>query len=121
MNPAYGELIDDRSPRGIAAAIARLITAGVLAPGDRLPTVRELGAELGVSPATVSQAWQAMAGVGLIVSRGRSGSFVRSAPQRPSSTFMLAVPFSSRGPPWAASHPSYERLFADPTPPCRLP
>ena len=80
MNPAYGELIDDRSPRGIAAAIARLITAGVLAPGDRLPTVRELGAELGVSPATVSQAWQAMAGVGLIVSRGRSGSFVRSAP-----------------------------------------
>lgn len=80
MNPSYGELIDDRSPRGIAAAIARLITAGVLAPGDRLPTVRELGAELGVSPATVSQAWQAMAGVGLIVSRGRSGSFVRSAP-----------------------------------------
>ncbi|MET1053621.1 MAG: aminotransferase class I/II-fold pyridoxal phosphate-dependent enzyme [Mycetocola sp.] len=80
MDPAYGELIDDRSPRGIAAAISRLITAGVLAPGDRLPTVRELGAELGVSPATVSQAWQAMGSVGLIVSRGRSGSFVRSAP-----------------------------------------
>ncbi len=80
MAPAYSELIDDRSPRGIAAAISRLITAGVLAPGDRLPTVRELGAELGVSPATVSQAWQAMASVGLIVSRGRSGSFVRQAP-----------------------------------------
>ena len=80
MNPAYGELIDDRSPRGIAEAIARLITAGVLAPGDRLPTVRELGAELGVSPATVSQAWQAMGSVGLIVSRGRSGSFVRASP-----------------------------------------
>lgn len=80
MNPAYSEIIDDKSPRGIAAAIARLITAGVLAPGDRLPTVRELGAELGVSPATVSQAWQAMGSVGLIVSRGRSGSFVRSAP-----------------------------------------
>jgi DNA-binding transcriptional MocR family regulator len=80
MNPAYGELIDDRSPRGIAEAISRLITAGVLAPGDRLPTVRELGAELGVSPATVSQAWQAMGSVGLIVSRGRSGSFVRASP-----------------------------------------
>lgn len=80
MDLAYGEIIDDRSPRGIAAAIARLITAGTLAPGDRLPTVRELGAELGVSPATVSQAWQAMGSVGLIVSKGRSGSFVRSAP-----------------------------------------
>lgn len=80
MIPAYGELIDDRSPRGIAEAISRLITAGILAPGDRLPTVRQLGAELGVSPATVSQAWQAMGSVGLIVSRGRSGSFVRASP-----------------------------------------
>ncbi|HEV7848176.1 MAG TPA: aminotransferase class I/II-fold pyridoxal phosphate-dependent enzyme [Mycetocola sp.] len=80
MNPAYGDLIDDRSPRGIAESIARLITTGVLAPGDRLPTVRELGAELGVSPATVSAAWRAMGSVGLIVSRGRSGSFVRASP-----------------------------------------
>ncbi len=70
--------IEDPSPSGIAAAIARLIASGDLAPGDRLPTVRELAAELGVSPATVSHAWQALAGVGLIISRGRSGSFVRA-------------------------------------------
>ncbi len=69
--------VEEPSPSGIAAAIARLITSGDLAPGDRLPTVRELAADLGVSPATVSHAWQALAGVGLIVSRGRSGSFVR--------------------------------------------
>lgn len=73
--------IDERSPRGIAGAIARLITAGELAPGDRLPTVRDLAAELGVSPATVSHAWQTLAAAGLITSRGRSGSFVRSAPR----------------------------------------
>ncbi|PRY69903.1 DNA-binding transcriptional MocR family regulator [Glaciihabitans tibetensis] len=71
--------IDETSPSGIAGAIARLISSGDLAPGDRLPTVRELAADLGVSPATVSHAWQALAGVGLIVSRGRSGSFVRAA------------------------------------------
>ena len=70
--------IEDPSPSGIAAAIARLIASGDLAPGDRLPTVRELAVELGVSPATVSHAWQALAGVGLIISRGRSGSFVRA-------------------------------------------
>jgi DNA-binding transcriptional MocR family regulator len=70
--------IEDPSPSGIAGAIARLIASGDLAPGDRLPTVRELAVDLGVSPATVSHAWQALAGVGLIVSRGRSGSFVRA-------------------------------------------
>jgi DNA-binding transcriptional MocR family regulator len=70
--------VEEPSPSGIAGTIARLISSGDLAPGDRLPTVRELAADLGVSPATVSHAWQALAGVGLIVSRGRSGSFVRA-------------------------------------------
>jgi DNA-binding transcriptional MocR family regulator len=70
--------VEDPSPSGIAGTIARLIASGDLAPGDRLPTVRELAADLGVSPATVSHAWQALAGVGLIISRGRSGSFVRA-------------------------------------------
>jgi DNA-binding transcriptional MocR family regulator len=71
----------DRSPQGIAAVIARLVTEGVLAPGDRLPTVREIAADLGVSPATVSAAWQALARAGVVVSRGRAGSFVQ-APRR---------------------------------------
>ena len=48
--------IEERSPRGIATGIARLITTGDLAPGDRLPTVRDLAIDLGVSPATVSHA-----------------------------------------------------------------
>lgn len=73
--------IEEPTPRGIAAGIARLITSGDLAPGDRLPTVRSLAAELGVSPATVSHAWQTLSGAGLIVTRGRSGSVVRSAPR----------------------------------------
>ena len=71
-------LISDPSPRAIAAAISRQITSGELAPGDRLPTVRDLAARLGVSPATVSHAWQALGAAGLITSRGRSGSFVRN-------------------------------------------
>ena len=75
----------ERTPKGIAAAVNRLIRDARLIPGDRLPTVRELAADLGVSPATVSEAWQALAGVGSIVSRGRAGSFVRAAviPTRP--------------------------------------
>ena len=47
------EAITDASPKGIAAAVNRLIRAGRLTVGDRLPTVRALAAELSVSPATV--------------------------------------------------------------------
>lgn len=72
--------IQDRSPRGIAAAISRLVRSGELRPGDRLPTVRALAAELQVSPATVSGAWQALAAVGLVESRGRAGTVVLPEP-----------------------------------------
>jgi DNA-binding transcriptional MocR family regulator len=68
--------IHDRSARGIAAGISRLVTRGELAPGVRLPTVRELAHQLGTSPTTVSEAWQQLARVGVIESRGRSGTFV---------------------------------------------
>ena len=67
----------DRSARGIAAAMGRLVSAGELPVGSRLPTVRELSAALGVSPTTVSEAWQLLAAVGAIDARGRQGTFVR--------------------------------------------
>jgi len=73
--------LTDRGPRGIAGSIARQIRQGELSPGDRLPTVRDVAAQLGVSPATVSEAWQALRRAGLVVSRGRAGSFVQAAPQ----------------------------------------
>ncbi len=78
------EHIEGRTPVGISAAIGRLISSGELAPGDRLPTVRVLAKQLGISPATVSHAWQALAAAGLIESHGRNGSFVRKleSPQR---------------------------------------
>ena len=69
-------VIDDPTPAGIAGAIGRMIRNGELVPGDRLPTVRDLSAQLGVSPATVSYGWKALSRSGLVVSRGRSGTFV---------------------------------------------
>jgi DNA-binding transcriptional MocR family regulator len=68
--------IDDRSAQGIAAALNRLIRAGDLAVGTRLPTVRTLAGELGVSPTTVNEAWRSLARAGAIETRGRNGSFV---------------------------------------------
>lgn len=69
--------LEDRTPRGIAAELSRAVRSGELAPGDRLPTVRTVAAELGVSPATVSAAWSALRQAGLVVARGRAGTFVR--------------------------------------------
>jgi DNA-binding transcriptional MocR family regulator len=68
--------VDDRSARGIAAAVSRLVTAGTLPAGSRLPTVRDVARELGISPTTVSEAWRSLARAGAIRTRGRSGTFV---------------------------------------------
>ena len=76
--------VGDRSARGIAAAVSRLVTAGSLPAGSRLPTVRDVARELGVSPTTVSEAWQSLGRAGAIQTRGRSGTFVAgpTAPRR---------------------------------------
>lgn len=63
----YKEYADD---------IARLIYGGELAPGQRLPSVRELGAQRGLSPVTVLKAYHRLEARGLIVARPRSGFFV---------------------------------------------
>ena len=54
-----------------------MISAGQLADGSRLPTVRDLARRLGVSPTTVSDAWRSLADVGAIETRGRNGTLVR--------------------------------------------
>src|SRR5688572_26625201 len=73
LNDIVARISDDaarggeaRSARRIAGVIGRMITAGELAVGERLPTVRELATRLGVSPTTVSEAWHSLAAVGAI-------------------------------------------------------
>ncbi len=77
LTRAVAGRVTDRSARGIASAVGRMITSTELSIGSRLPTVRELSKELGVSPTTVSEAWQTLAAVGAIDARGRQGTFVR--------------------------------------------
>ncbi len=90
MKPALPEdhfvhRLEDRSARGIAAGVSRMIRAGELAPGLRLPTVRTIARELGVSPTTVSEAWQQLAAVGLVEALGRNGTVVRNPRAAPGS------------------------------------
>ncbi|GAA1079535.1 PLP-dependent aminotransferase family protein [Tsukamurella strandjordii] len=98
IRPTPALHIDDPTPAGIAGAIARMINTGELLPGDRLPTVRALSQQLSVSPATISHGWQALARSGLVVSRGRSGTFVADgADRRPASSSRTGAMASQHG------------------------
>lgn len=62
--------------RQLADAIADRIGRGVLPPAARLPTVRDLAEDLGLAPNTVAKAYRALEEAGLLVGRGRRGTFV---------------------------------------------
>lgn len=69
----------------IASSIEQGLHRGRTAPGDRLPTVRELAEGLEVSPATVAAAYKALRHRGLISGHGRRGTVVARRPPTPSS------------------------------------
>ncbi len=75
--------IEEPSARGIAATVAALIRAGAIPSGTRLPTVRALGLHLGVSPATVSEAWSLLRRRRSVAGRGRAGTVVIGPPDVP--------------------------------------
>lgn len=52
------------------------IACGELAPGEMLPSVRELAERIGVAPMTVSQVYADLKATGLIETRPGSGTFV---------------------------------------------
>src|SRR5262245_8726668 len=77
-----------RIPQGagaasISAAIEAEIAHGDLAPGTRLPAVRELAAALAVSPATVAAAYRMLKQRGYVAAhRGRGTTVASHAPVR---------------------------------------
>ncbi len=55
------------------------IRAGTLPAGARLPTVRELAAQLGLAVNTVARAYRELETAGVVETRGRFGTFVARA------------------------------------------
>lgn len=60
----------------VRAQISGLIAAGQLLPGSRLPSVRQLAADLGIAPGTVVRAYSELEAAEMIVTRRRGGTFV---------------------------------------------
>ena len=73
---------DDPTPpyEQIRGQVARLIEAGRLAPGDRLPTVRQLAGDLRVAPGTVARAYKELGMAGLVETRRAAGTRVAQRP-----------------------------------------
>lgn len=72
--------IRGRGASGIAADIESAVGAGALRPGDALPPLRDLAAELGVNANTVAAAYRLLRDRGVIETAGRRGSRVRARP-----------------------------------------
>ena len=75
---------DDPRPvyRQIADEFHRVIGVEVLKPGDALPAVRSLAAELKVNPNTVQHAYRTLVDEGVIEMRRGLGAFVAAARPR---------------------------------------
>jgi len=63
----------------LRSQLARQIQERTLAVGTRLPTVRQLAADLGLAVNTVGRSYRELEEAGLIETRGRAGSFVSAA------------------------------------------
>jgi DNA-binding transcriptional MocR family regulator len=76
----------------ISASVESGVRDGALPTGVALPPVRGLAGTLGVSPATVAKAYQALRQRGLIETAGRNGTRVRSRPPVTTSRSALWLP-----------------------------
>ena len=85
MSSEFLQLDVAEAPRGAASAwlagrVTDAIASGALPVGARLPTTRDLAAELGVSRGVVTEAYRRLAEGGHVVGRGRAGTVVAHAP-----------------------------------------
>ncbi len=63
--------------------IKRLIISGVLAEHDKIPSVRELAAQLAINPNTIQKAYKDLESEGYIYSQRARGSFVAPVSETP--------------------------------------
>ena len=68
--PIYRQIVDQ---------LRQLVAAGTLQPGDPLPSVRQLAADLGVNLNTVAIAYRELAGEGLVEIKHGRGARVTAA------------------------------------------
>ena len=93
--------------RDLADELADLIARGTLRAGDRMPSIRRMCRERGMSPATAMRAYESLEARDLIEARPRSGYYVSNRWRQPA-----AEPRRSR-PPAGTTHLDVSELVFD--------
>ncbi|GIH16691.1 GntR family transcriptional regulator [Rugosimonospora africana] len=80
--PALTVVTDDPTPpyEQLRRQLVDLIRYGVLTPGDRLPPLRQLAADLGLAVGTVARTYRELEAAGMVVSRRGGGTRVAAGP-----------------------------------------
>ena len=65
--PIYEQIMDE---------LRKMIVAGVFAPGEKLPSVRELAQQLAINPNTIQRAYRELEATGYLCSVPGKGNFV---------------------------------------------
>lgn len=73
--PIYRQIVDE---------VQRALVLGNLQPGDPLPSVRELAADLRVNPKTVSEAYKELERDGVVYVQRGQGTFIDEGARPPS-------------------------------------
>lgn len=124
-----------RTTNALVQTVADLVEAGLLAPGERMPTVREVAEECGMSRSAVGEAWRELGARGVIETHRRGGTRVLGRPVIPRAlryesmirstitaprdlanirTDHLTYPELSRAVSWSVGQPRLNVPFAEP-------
>jgi DNA-binding transcriptional MocR family regulator len=82
-NARFGDAAGLTLYQRVAMRVQGLVDGGTLRPGERIPSVRRLAAQLGVSVTTVLEAYRLLEDRGVIEARPQSGYYVRPQHRTP--------------------------------------
>jgi len=91
-----GSALRASSAAELVHEIEASVLNGAFAPGERLPSVRSLASQVGLSPATVASGLAELRRRGVIVTERRRGSRIGQAPPIGARRVPLAVPSGAR-------------------------
>lgn len=82
--------------RQLKGQIVEAVSRGKLTAGTRMPAVRKLAEEVGVSTATAAKVYRELEEAGVLEGRGRSGTFVSAADVADAALARAAEEFAER-------------------------
>ena len=116
--------IEAASAAELVQSVEHAVAAGRMLPGERLPSVRKLAVEVGLSPVTVASALGELRRRGVVVTESRRGTRIGERPPIGSARTAQPVPAGARdlsqGNPDRALLPDLKRALAGTNLPQRL-